>query len=625
MIAERMETKETSAGVAEAPVEVYRERAARFRRDFERQTERWNRIGNVRLFTFLGAAVAVVWGVWGGITPLWLVGIGLLVGFFVLVWYHNRVGRVRRRDEELYRINNEAVLRVERRWDDLPLRHNVRAQPGDPYAGDLDIFGRASLMHLLETVGTFMGEATLVRWLREPASPETVRERQWAVKELAPEIDLRDELTLRGRLMGDEKPDPAPFLEWSESEPWLDKRKWLPWAALGSVTLFWGLVAAQVFGLVGYPLWFIVGAGNIIFTLGMERHIYERIAKASAGEQGFKHYASAFELLSSAKLESAEMKRLQGALSVDGVPAHGALRQLHRITTFEMPIGSQLYLPIEAVTLWDVHLLRVLERWQKKNGKHARRWLETLGEVEALAAMGGLSHANPDWDFPAVEHRADCLEAKELGHPLLAGDVRVTNDVKVGPPGTFLLVTGSNMSGKSTLLRAMGVNVVLAQAGGPVCAEAMKMPPLSLWTSMRVEDSLARGVSYFMAELQRLKQIVDAARAMRMEGDRRLFYLLDEVLQGTNTSERQIAARKVIMYLVRQGALGAVSTHDLTLADASEIAEVAQLVHFTETIHDGDERSGGGPQMTFDYKLRPGLATSTNALKLMEIVGLDFE
>jgi DNA mismatch repair ATPase MutS len=142
---------------------------------------------------------------------------------------------------------------------------------------------------------------------------------------------------------------------------------------------------------------------------------------------------------------------------------------------------------------------------------------------------------------------------------------------------------------------------------------------------MRVEDSLARGVSYFMAELQRLKQIVDAARTVGVEGEQRLFYLLDEVLQGTNTSERQIAARKVIIYLVGQGALGAVSTHDLTLADTPEIAEVARLVHFTETIHNGDGRSGSGPQMSFDYKLRPGLATSTNALKLMEIVGLDFE
>ena len=163
-------------------------------------------------------------------------------------------------------------------------------------------------MHLLETVGTFMGEGTLAAWLREPASPEMVRERQSAVMELAPQIDLRDELTW-GRLMGDEKPDPAPFLEWAEAEPWLEKRRWLPWAAVGSVALFWGLAFAQVFGVVDYPFWFLWGGQHHLYLERWRRHIYERIAKASAGEQGFKHYAGAFELLSKARFESAEMKR----------------------------------------------------------------------------------------------------------------------------------------------------------------------------------------------------------------------------------------------------------------------------------------------------------------------------
>ena len=192
------------------------------------------------------------------------------------------------------------------------------------------------------------------------------------------------------------------------------------------------------------------------------------------------------------------------------------------------------------------------------------------------------------------------------------------NDVQVGPPGTFLLVTGSNMSGKSTLLRALGVNVVLAQAGGPVCATAMSLPPLVVRSSIRVQDSLERGVSYFMAELQRLKEVVDAAEQVREAGAGTLLFLLDEILHGTNTAERQIAARRVILHLVAQGAIGAVSTHDLTLAQGGEIAAAGQPVHFTEDFQEGPD----GPLMTFDYRLRPGLAPSTNALKLMEIVGL---
>jgi DNA mismatch repair ATPase MutS len=225
------------------------------------------------------------------------------------------------------------------------------------------------------------------------------------------------------------------------------------------------------------------------------------------------------------------------------------------------------------------------------------------------------------------------LTASGIGHPLLHDDVRVVNDVEVGPPRTFLLVTGSNMSGKSTLLRSLGVNIVLAGAGAPVCATELRLPPVRLWTSVRVQDSLERGISFFMAELQRLKQIVDAARDSGPDDpplalgatsphrgeSPRVFYLLDEILQGTNTAERQIAARRIIRFLVDQGAIGAVSTHDLTLAEGPELTPAARPIHFADTV----SRDGEGPPMTFDYKIRPGLATTTNALRLMELIGFD--
>jgi DNA mismatch repair ATPase MutS len=207
------------------------------------------------------------------------------------------------------------------------------------------------------------------------------------------------------------------------------------------------------------------------------------------------------------------------------------------------------------------------------------------------------------------------LDAAALGHPLLPERVRVANDVCVGPPGTFFLLTGSNMSGKSTLLRAIGVNIVLAGAGSVACARRLTLPPLRLWTSVRIEDSLEEGVSFFMAELKRLKAIVDAAEETGATLPR-LFFLLDEILQGTNTAERQIAARQIIRRLVDRGAIGAVSTHDLTLVDSPELAEIARPMHLLDTVGG----CGDTIDMSFDYKLRAGLATSTNALRLMEIV-----
>ncbi len=243
-----------------------------------------------------------------------------------------------------------------------------------------------------------------------------------------------------------------------------------------------------------------------------------------------------------------------------------------------------------------------------------RGWLSTLGEVETLSAMATLAADNPTWVFPTLDLGADRVCAKALAHPLLPPG-RVANDVELGPPGSYLLVTGSNMSGKSTLLRAIGVNLVLANMGGPVCAGAFRCPPARLWTSVHIEDSLANGVSFFMAELQRLKAVVDASEQPD-PGGRMLVYLLDEILQGTNTAERQIAARRVIRTLVDNGAIGAVSTHDLTLAEGAELSTATVPVHLREEF----DNVNGRPTMTFDYKLRPGLATSTNALTLMEIV-----
>ncbi len=306
-------------------------------------------------------------------------------------------------------------------------------------------------------------------------------------------------------------------------------------------------------------------------------------------------------------------------MRVEGRSPAEALGWLSRISRWWMPRGSMAYLPAQAFLAWDINYLTWLERWQRAVGPSIRGWLTTAGELEALTAFAALSADHSGWVFPNIEEGHDRFAARDLGHPLLPDDERVVNDVTVGPEGTFLLVTGSNMSGKSTLLRSIGITIVLGQAGGPVCASAASLPPVSLWTSVRVQDSLQAGVSFFMAELLRLKQIVDAANARR-DGEPRIFYVLDEMLQGTNTAERQIAARRIIRHLVERGSLGAVSTHDLTLAEGPELAELAVAVHLTENVRETDD----GPAMTFDYRLRPGIARSTNALKLMDVVGFEF-
>jgi hypothetical protein len=386
--------------------------------------------------------------------------------------------------------------------------------------------------------------------------------------------------------------------------------------------------AVTLAGLVpwgaGVAAIFVACLVNLFVTATFLAQLHEILRKASSRHARVRHYVALFDLMAGMPGESSTLARLRQAIAD---PQHGAcarLRDLRRI----MDLGNAhaesfriaLYLPLQVLFLWDFHVLALVERWQRRWGKHARPWFEALGELEALSSLAAVAHDNPAWSLPRVDAPASGgVKAMGLGHPLLPDAVRVDNDVTLGPPGTFLLVTGSNMSGKTTLLRALGANVVLAQAGGPVCAAHLEMPPLELATVVHVDDSLVDGVSTYMAGLYRLKDVVDAARRLSGPSDCTLIYLLDEALRGTNTLERQTAVRKVLGHLLAAGAIGAVSSHDPDLASTEPLSTACTVVHFRESIQSGSHP----PRVTFDYKLRPGVATSTNALRLLELVGLD--
>jgi hypothetical protein len=598
----------------------YEVRHDRFAGERDALGRRWNRVANLRLLAFLAAAVALGFGIWNRAPVLIVAGIALLVLFGLLARHHADLGRRRRRAATLVEINREGIARFARDWNALPLRHVARAAADHPFAADLDLFGRASVNHLLDSATTPMGAASVARWLTDPASPETIRARQAAVIDLAPRLDLRQELELLGRLRERGAPDPEPFFAWAEGKRWLADRpllRGLSWLLPG---LFWGLAALQIAAVTVLPFWLLPLAAMILVSQTAGRQAHAVLSHVYGQEGALVAYADQLQLLAGAGFAADELERLRATLTTTGQPAHRHLSRLHRLAGLVIPASSLAYGIVQAITLWDLHLVAAMERWQVVAGGRARSWLTTVGEIEALAALAILAHDEPSWAFPAVDNSTSTLQASALAHPLLPASTRIGNDVEVGPPGSFLLVTGSNMSGKSTLLRAIGANVVLAQAGAPVCAAACSLPPLTICTSMHVEDSLERGVSYFMAELQRLKGVVDAARDAA-GGERRLLFLLDEILQGTNTAERQIAARRIARHLVAAGAIGAISTHDLQLAEAPEIATIAHPIHFRETV----STDGAGPAMSFDYTARQGIATSTNALRLMEMIGLDLQ
>jgi len=609
-----------------SPAEAcYRARRDCFAAERDRVGGRWNRVANLRLVVFIQAAAALIWGLLSD-SALLLVVAGVLFPIFVgLVRYHAVLGDRRRRVATLAEINAESLARARHAWDNLPLRHTVRAPGNHPFAADLDLFGPASLFQRIETTTTEMGETTLAAWLCQPAPPTVVQARQVAIAELATALELRQTFQAHGWAMGTltVRPDPAPFLAWAESEPWLANRKMLRWLAFLSPALLWLLLLGQTTGVVLQPWWILFLIANVFIGQILGGPIHAQLEEVHAQHGTLSRYAAMLQSIAGAALAAPLLRRCQADLGATAKPAHIHLRRLDQLATLVIPIDSLAHGLVQAFTLWDVHVLAGLEAWQRRAGEHTRGWLTTLGTIEALSALAVLAHDEPEWVYPKLDPIFAAFTAKALGHPLIAPARRVVNDVAVGPAGSFLLVTGSNMSGKSTLLRALGVNIVLAGSGAPVCATACQLPPVELWTSMHIEDSLARGVSLFLAELLRLKRIVDAARSAeaRRDSGSPVFYLLDELLQGTNSAERQIAARRIIHFLGTRGALGAVSTHDLALAQVPDLRDRAQPVHFTDTLTPGDD----GPRMAFDYHLRSGIASSTNALRLMELIGLNLD
>lgn len=603
-----------------SPAGAYAARAAQFGERRDALGRRSRLLSNARVAAFAGAVVLGVSFELNGSTLLAIAAALTVIAFVVLIVLHQRTRRREHWFASLASLNEEGLERLARNWDRLPLRVPARPIADHDYAADLDLYGRASLSQILGPVATPFGSAQLDEWLLARAAPATVAERQDAVRELAPMHDLRDTLALHGRSARTVRlRDIERFLEWAESPARASKRASLRVLAWALPATTWALIVAHALGIITTSLWLVplLISFVVYFTIGAR--VRRTFDAAFGREPLFTYYPDMIAALTHGSFASPLLTAIGQRLVQQDQSAHTRLGSLQRLMHLADLRSSSMHLPVFLLTMWDLHVVFAVERWQRISGVAVRGWLDALGEVEALSALATLAHDQPHWVFPELTQAGEpAFVADGLGHPLIPDGVRVHNDVQVGPPGTFLLVTGSNMSGKSTLLRSIGVNAVLAQAGAPVCARRLRMSPLEVCTSIRVQDSLARGVSYFMAELERLKQIVDTAHRTRDEGTATLLFLLDEILHGTNTAERRIAATRVIRHLVDSGAIGAATTHDLDLAAEPALMSAARLVHFTETFDDVD----GESTLRFDYRLREGLATSTNALALMRIVGL---
>jgi hypothetical protein len=521
---------------------------------------------------------------------------------------HERVIRARKAAARACAFYQKGLQRLEDRWAGTGESGERFDDPAHPYAEDLDLFGKGSLFELLCTTRLRTGEETLARFLLEPAEPDVVRARQEAVRELCPRLDLREQIALLGEDLRS-RINPRALAAWAEQPLTLDAPAARTCATVLALAALATLAVWALFGVVEFFLG--VAVLEAVFFLRFRARVSGVVDVVGDPAYGIALLAEVLGRLEREPFSSARLVELRNMLYTGSVPPSHAIARLNRLISLLYSRDNLLLRIVGPPLLWTTQVAFSIEAWRKKYGPSVRPWLAAVGEIEALSAFANYAFEHPADPFPEFVEGEACFEGEALGHPLVAESRSVRNDVRLSSELRVLVVSGSNMSGKSTLLRVVGTNAVLAQAGAPVRARSLRLAPLVLGASIRTLDSLQGGTSRFYTEIKRLRQLVDLTK-----GPRPVLFLLDELLHGTNSHDRRIGAEAVIRTLVERRAIGLLTTHDLALAEIVEVlAPRAANVHFEDHIESG--------RITFDYLLRPGLVRKSNALELMRSVGLD--
>jgi MutS domain V len=566
--------------------------------------------GNARLGVFVVGVILAVLAWRGSVGVGW--PIAVLVIFVILVLVHSRILAARRRAEGKAAYHDRGLARLDDQWAGTGVAGERFLDEEHPYSADLDLFGKGSLFERLCTARTSSGEATLADWLLRPAPLVEIKARQQAISELLPNLDFREDLALLG---DDVRSGVAPetLAAWG-STPQRRAPLWIRGllALLGLATLV-ALVGWLAAGWSTFPFLGLILVEVIVSAL-LARRVGRALADVEARSGELETLSGLLARIERESFESPRLRELKAAIESGGTPASSRIARLAGLVLWLEARHNVYFALFGSMLLWKTQFGLAIEAWREAEGTSIGQWLEVVGKVEAYCSLASFSFENPADPFPELVEIEDgpVLEGEELGHPLLPSKHCVRNDLKLGGELRVLSVSGSNMSGKSTWLRTVGVNAVLAQAGATVRAGRLKLSPLAIGGTLRVHDSLQAGRSRFYAEILRLKQLVETSKESPP-----LLFLIDEVLHGTNSHDRLQGAEAVIRGLIDRGAIGLFTTHDLALAEvAGRLAPRALNVHFADYLDDKG-------QLAFDYKMRPGVVHQSNALALMRAVGLD--
>jgi len=559
-----------------------------------------DRVGSVGLWSASATVLLLIVSFFSTLPAVWaLAPVALLIVARII---HLRYEAAIEIHASAVRHYERGLARMDDRWAGQGREGREFESPTHPYAGDLDLFGRGSLFELLCTVRTRAGEKTLATWLLAPGSPTEIRERQASVRELRERLELREDLAR----LGDDAAAgirPDELGAWSQAPAELTPAirlaaRLLTAASLGSLVLF-------LLGVSAYPFAAVVLA-ILMFNWRVSGRISHVTELGERAERELDLLSKVLRRLGTEPFDSPRLKTLRDSLHDAAVH----IEQLARLVQRLQSVRNELIRVLAGLILWKAHCAFALEAWRERWGRGIPGWLDAVGEIESIGALATYAYENPEDPFPEIVEGEARFEGEQLGHPLLARRTCVRNDVRLGVEPRVLIVSGSNMSGKSTLLRTIGVNATLALAGAPVRAKRLTLSPLSLGATIRVQDSLQAGMSRFYAEISRIKQLMELAA-----GARPLLFLLEEVLAGTNSQDRKTGAELLLKEFLQRRAIGLITTHDLALAGAVEVlGAAASNVHFEDQLVDG--------KLSFDYILRSGVVTRSNALALMKAVGL---
>lgn len=588
--------------------QIYSDRASRFEQLFHSLKQKYNYYSIIRLVVFFIGLFVFIFLIsqFGAFIGIFFLLVFLTVFVRFVIW-HRDILRKSEHNRFLSVINQEEI--------DVLENHFHHFDPGDqyldahhPYSLDLDVFGEYSVFQCCNRTSSVIGSRQLAQYFSKPASQKEIESRQSAVRELSNLLDWRQNFQAFGRVTKDDPKHLQLLHLWLADDPFIINNKWLRWS------------------LYFIPLWMFIGMGISLYYLSWKlavlfillpafilyktvKQVNHTHVRTTHAEKILSYYSRLIRHIESQQFQSKKLVFLQQKFTGNKQPASIKIQAISRIIS-QLNVRYNIFaVLLNLGGLWDLQWVYRLEKWKKENKATLPQWFEALQHFEALISLATLSYNNPDWTFPVIIQQ-EMISGQEMGHPLIHHSKRINNDFQTPTQGHIKLVTGSNMAGKSTFLRTVGINIVLSMAGAPVCAKKLHLPLLEVYSSMRTKDALHENTSSFYAELKRLKVIIEA-----VEDKSNVYFLLDEILKGTNSKDRHTGSKGLIEQLIRSKGAGIIATHDLELGSMEAQSDGA----IENLCMDVEVKEG---KLFFDYKIKKGISKSFNATILMKEMGI---